>query len=226
MRSKEPYVVRQGDYLLQIAHRLGFDPEAVWQDDANSSLRQAREDPNMLCPTDILHVPTPAAPKPLDLVMGTTNTFNSQAPTIRLTIKFLDEDLASQPCSILELAQLTGLETKSDGSLTFEAPVTLRTATLQFTKLDVTCTCRIGWVDPIHTPSGIFQRLQNLGYIDADAVCDGDLELLRDALARLREDESSDGEQAESEADPSEGLNDDGTLESATHKRLRDAHGC
>jgi hypothetical protein len=73
--SKQPYVVGQGDYLLRIAHRLGFDPDVVWQDDVNSSLRQLRKDPNIRCPTDVLFVPTPKDPPSHQLVTGSTNTF-------------------------------------------------------------------------------------------------------------------------------------------------------
>ena len=213
--------------MLRIAHRLGFDPDSVWQDNVNSSLSQLRKDPNILCPTDILYVPTPKDPQRYKLVTGAMNTFVSTPPTVTLSVRFLDDDLASQPCTIDELDHLTDLDTKSDGLLTFEAPVTLDTATIRFTQLDVTCECRIGCLDPIDTASGIFQRLQNLGYIDENVQCDGDLELLRDALAVLRVDESSDDlADAESDDCPNEGLNDDGTLASKTDKRLRDAHGC
>ena len=48
---------------------------------------------------------------------------------------------------------------------TFQAPVTLSVATLTFTDSNETWTLRIGSLDPINTLSGIFQRLQHLGYI-------------------------------------------------------------
>ncbi|MFT3767392.1 MAG: hypothetical protein QM820_18220 [Minicystis sp.] len=45
------YVVRQGDYLKQLAHALGFDADAVWNDPKNAELSQ-RRDPNLLHPVE------------------------------------------------------------------------------------------------------------------------------------------------------------------------------
>ena len=53
----EPYVIRQGDYLLQVAHTFGFDADTVWNDDKNSDLARLRPDHNILRPGDILYIP-------------------------------------------------------------------------------------------------------------------------------------------------------------------------
>ncbi len=55
----QPYVIRQGDHLAHLAHKFGFDPQAVWQDGSNDELREARPDPNILCPGDVLYIPDP-----------------------------------------------------------------------------------------------------------------------------------------------------------------------
>src|SRR5208337_3002899 len=57
-----PYVVRQGDYLAQIAFRRGFVADRVWSAPENATLREARKDPNILAPGDILHVPDDERP--------------------------------------------------------------------------------------------------------------------------------------------------------------------
>jgi hypothetical protein len=54
----QPYVIRQGDYLLKLAYSFGFDAEAVWNDDKNADLRSQRQDPNTLLPGDILSHPS------------------------------------------------------------------------------------------------------------------------------------------------------------------------
>ena len=59
----KPYVVKQGDYLLKLAHGLGFDADTVWNADENADLK-AKRDPNILCPGDLLYVPD-SEPKPL-----------------------------------------------------------------------------------------------------------------------------------------------------------------
>lgn len=37
-----PYIVLGGEYLLQIAHRMAFGPDAVWNADENRELRKER----------------------------------------------------------------------------------------------------------------------------------------------------------------------------------------
>ena len=37
--TMRPYVIRQGDYMTQLAHRLGFDETEVWNHDKNSALK-------------------------------------------------------------------------------------------------------------------------------------------------------------------------------------------
>ena len=56
----QPYVIRQGDFLAKLAHRFGFDADTVWNDAANTKLGDARTDPNILAPTDILYIPDDA----------------------------------------------------------------------------------------------------------------------------------------------------------------------
>ena len=52
-----PYVVRQGEHLAGIAARYGFDPQPVWEHEANSELREQRRDPQILAPGDLLYIP-------------------------------------------------------------------------------------------------------------------------------------------------------------------------
>jgi hypothetical protein len=52
-----PYVVRTGDHLELIAHRVGSDVNTIWNDPKNAELKKKRAQPNMLCRGDILYVP-------------------------------------------------------------------------------------------------------------------------------------------------------------------------
>jgi hypothetical protein len=184
----QPYVIRQGDFLAKLAHRFGFDADTVWNDPANTKLGDARTDPNILAPTDILYIPDGAGSSPpaQELTTGTTNTFVSEPPSVTVSVKFADTDgqsYSSRAFTIAELEDLTGLTTDGDGVAAFQAPVTLSMATLTFTDSNETWTLRIGSLDPINTPSGIFQRLQHLGYIPLGAELDGDdLTVLNRAL--------------------------------------------
>src|SRR5882724_5196530 len=50
-----PYIVRDGDYLAQLAHRHGFNADDAWSDPRNRPVKELRKDPNVLCPGDMLY---------------------------------------------------------------------------------------------------------------------------------------------------------------------------
>ena len=41
----KPYVVKQGDYLLKIAHLAGFDADDVWGHAKNADLKKTADRP-------------------------------------------------------------------------------------------------------------------------------------------------------------------------------------
>jgi hypothetical protein len=176
----KPYVICQGDYLSKLADQFGFDADAVWNDPQNADLKKLRPNPNILFPSDVLQVPGAAPTVTHDLTTGATNTFTRNPPTVVITVKFTDDSLASQPYTVQELAELTGLTTDASGTLSFTAPVTLEIATVVFTASGTTCPINVGHLDPIDTLSGIFHRLRHLGFVDiSDSV---DLDTIRMAL--------------------------------------------
>lgn len=229
----EPYVIRQGDTLARLAYRFGFDAEVVWNDAKNHDLRKDRSDPNILLPTDVLYIPETREPSSTALVTGATNSFVSSEPTIPVHIHFVDARLASQPFIVAEIEDLTGQSTDSSGWVKFDAPLTLRTATITFPEVPLTCSVRLGNLDPIKTLSGAYQRLRNLGYIDEryDTCC---MDIVRSALAALKQDEAAPssavaegrGDDTATPPDANNGMNDDGTMDDETSKLLLAAHGC
>ncbi len=207
----QPYVIKQGDYLSSLAHQFGFDADEIWNDPKNAPLRLLRRNQNILYPSDVLYIPDQNGPPAMQsLTTGTTNTFVSNAPTVQITLQFSEPSFASQAYTLQELAQLTGLTTDSSGVATFPVPVTLETATLVFTGSGATFACNVGALDPIDTPSGIFQRLLHLGFIDPSVAFDAsNLGVIRAALIALKATQSDDSSPAvaaapasESEVDP------------------------
>jgi hypothetical protein len=229
----KPYVIRQGDHLRSLAYQLGFDADAVWSDPKNADLKQLRPNPNILLPGDVLYVPDGDDPTH-DLVTGATNSFVSDAPVAGVTITFTDAAFASQPYTIQELPNLTGLTSDSSGTVTFSAPVTLDTATVVFAGIaGATYPLKIGHLDPIETPSGIFQRLRNLGFVAPDEPFDpDDLDSLRRHLRELKAAQSGGTGEPEDSAPPSgqaptaddAGLSADGKLDASTSAMLLQAH--
>ena len=172
----QPYVIKQGDHLGLLAHKFGFDADTVWNDPANDALRKVRPNPNILLAGDQLYIPDQVDRQPLTLVTGQMNSFVSpDPPMVTITHQFIGSDpsaYATKAYSIQELGQLTGLETNEDGMVKFEAPVTLDTATVVFTDTGESWALAIGNLDPIDTPIGVFERLQNLGHIDSTVQYD------------------------------------------------------
>lgn len=199
----QPYVVRQGDFLLKVAHRLGFDPDAVWNDAKNADLRQARPNPNILFPGDVLYIPDATDPTLHPVVTGATNAFQSDVPTSTLTHQFTGATYASKAYTVQELEELTGLQTDGSGVATFNVPVTLDTVTVTFTETGDAFALAIGAMDPIDTLYGIFKRLQNLGHIDRSVQWDDDADhvslnvsVVRLGLRSLKASQSGGDEEA------------------------------
>ena len=52
------YEVKEGDVIRKIAQQHGLLRwETIWDDDSNSDLRDKRENPDVLHPKDLLHIP-------------------------------------------------------------------------------------------------------------------------------------------------------------------------
>jgi hypothetical protein len=231
--AMEPYVIRQGDFVALLAYEKGFDADTVWNDPANDDLRNSRQNPNVLAPTDILYIPPAKAPTAFPLTTGTTNTFVSSTPTVPVEIRFMDSALASQAFTCPEIPELTGKSTDSDGTAKFDVPVNIGAFTVLFTSSGTSLAFRLGHLDPVDSLSGIFQRLQNLGYIPREvdiesADFSSDLEPLRLALRRFRDDQQDPNA---SSGDPSPlppaygGLDDKGILEVKSATLLAKVHG-
>ncbi len=116
-------------------------------------------------------------------------------PTVTLTHKFVGNDplYVSKAYTVQEIEPLTVRRTSKDGVASFDAPVTLDTATVVFAETGETWTLQIAALNPIDTLSGMFQRLQNMDYIDASAVYDGNnaannFDVIRAGLFALKAD--------------------------------------
>jgi hypothetical protein len=70
----EPYVVREGDSLSELAERRGADPGDVWSAPENATLKASRCHMDLLHPLDLVYLPT-ETPTTFALVTGSTNVF-------------------------------------------------------------------------------------------------------------------------------------------------------
>lgn len=174
-----PYVVKQGDYLTQLAHDLGFDKDAVWNDDKNADLRASRPNPEMLYPGDVVYLPD-QSPTPSPMAQGTENGYAADVPTVKVTVTFSNEDpaqsLANEAYEVDGLPVTSGT-TDGNGEASFDVPVIVRDFTVTFTAKEYAFHILVGSVDPPTEESGLRFRLANLGFYrrvaddeDADAL--------------------------------------------------------
>jgi hypothetical protein len=171
-----PYVVKQGDYLTQLAHDLGFDKDAVWNDEKNAELKAKRPNPDILYPGDILYVPD-KPPEPSPMAQGTSNGYSADVPTVKVTLVLGGEQpLANQPCEVDGLPSTSSGSTDGNGEIAFDVPVNVREFTITFTQVEYAYRVLVANIDPATEESGIRTRLWNLGFYrraadpeDADA---------------------------------------------------------
>jgi hypothetical protein len=164
-----PYIIRQGDHLAGLAATYGFDAEEVWQDDANSELRELRRSPQVLAPGDLLYIPDEEEePAPAHVSPNTTNRYSASQPRVhlRLTLGSGDSILANEPYRIEGLANPREGTTDGDGRLSEALPPSRRSVRLVLpNRDDFALDVRLGNVDPHDTESGQSQRLRNLGFL-------------------------------------------------------------
>lgn len=212
----KPYVVKQGDYLMRIAHQLGFDADEVWADPKNEEIKGKR-DPNILMPGDVLYVPEDPPKPDLSVNGGSSNDYAAHVPEIvvRLVMQDGDGPIANEPYVINGLGDPVSGTTDGDGRLAFTATTLVRELELVFPKRNVAHAVQIGDMDPLDEAMGVKKRLQHLGYTDPDdeeREDGGDEDTISPAVLR--------GFQA------ANGLPATGALDDATRALLKEKHGC
>jgi hypothetical protein len=149
------------------------------------------------------------------LQVGTINAFVSTAPTISVGVQFTASDGAPRSgvaCQVTELPDRTDLQTDGSGVLSVDVPITLDAINVTLADDGSAYVVRLGHMDPIDTCSGMFKRLQNLGYIDPrDEYDEGKMDVLRSALClfRARQTPPPDGDPPDSTGDASDSTDDD-----------------
>jgi len=179
----KPYVIKQGDYLLKVAHLLGFDADKVWSDPKNAELKTKRKDPSMLKAGDILFVPDEPKKK-LKLNPKQSNTYVAHVPTVKVAVAVAhdNEPLKNKKYVIEGLGDDTEHTTDGDGAIHIEAPVHVREVMVRFVETGMRLQVAIGDLDPPDTPSGARMRLANLGHL-AEKLAGSDPHISRDVDA-------------------------------------------
>jgi len=212
------YTVKQGDHLSSIAKDFGFsDYKTIWNHADNAELKQLRQNPNVLFPGDIVHIPDHEhrlEPKPTEV----RHKFISHQPTLRLRLVL--EDLFEKPIANAECDLLLGSETRqvtTDGDGKIDEKIKPDTKTAQLVIKDpqtpfqqTVFPIKIGHLDPIDEITGQVARLENLGYFPGDPSGS----------------DKADFQSAVEEFQCDQGLTVDGKFGPETQAKLKEVYGC
>jgi hypothetical protein len=164
------YRARQGDHLSKIAKAFGLsDYHTISDHPDNATLKQQRQNPNVLFPGDSLFVPDHEQ-KEESRSTNQKHRFkmNSNSLKLRLTLEDAYEaPLANAKCQLILGCDFRNLTTDGSGKIEQNIPADIRDASLtvqdaQSPLSGGQITIKIGDLDPVTETSGQIARLSNL----------------------------------------------------------------
>lgn len=215
--------VEQGEHLSQIAKKYGLaDYRSLWDHPENAALKAKRQNPNILCPGDILFVKeqrTKEVVKPTDEAHQFVRRVSSLKLFLKLAVNY-DEILTNARCTLIVEADAREKVTDEAAVISQIISETVEKAVLIVdykvqTKnhecvLPLVIPILIGHLDPVEEVSGQRARLLNLGYYLQAATVHDELEF-KSAVEEFQCDH---------------GLIIDGICNAQTQAALIETHGC
>lgn len=205
------HTVQQGEHLSSIAKKYGFaDFLTVWNDGGNSALRDARKNPNVLFPGDVLTIPQ-RLEKQEARPTGTLHRFVTSAKRLQLRIRVLDSEGKADkntPCVLNVRGIINNHTTDGDGKIEEVIPRDAQDGMLTIHEIELPL--KIGHLDPVQEVSGQQARLNNLGY----------------RAGPVGEDRPLQFQSAVEEFQCDEGMKVTGVMDAATQAKLEKVHGC
>jgi hypothetical protein len=203
--------VEIGDCMASIADRYGFFWKTLWELPENASLKNQRQNPNVLLPGDQVVIPDKRIVEK-EAAADARHTFVRLGVPLQFRVRLLSggRPRANVDYScVIDGGSIEG-QTDSDGMVKLSITPGVRSATLLVREAGTLeqYDLLFGDLNPIDDMSGVQQRLNNLGY---DCQMTGQLdEQTKMALSSFRADNK---------------LPDSDTIDDTTKNALRDAHG-
>lgn len=161
----EQYIVQAGDCIASIAFERGFFPDTIWNHPDNASLKQARKDPHVLLPGDVVSILDKRVVE-IGKPAGKRHRFRRKGVPHELQLRFADwkdNPIANMDADIQVDGILSTGTTDGDGLLKIGIPPGARNVKVRFAS-GYEYSLRLGHLDPVSEPAGLQQRLQNLGF--------------------------------------------------------------
>lgn len=160
---KQP--VGEGESTSSLAKKNGFFWRTIWEHPENAELKSKRKDPNVLFAEDEIFIPELEL-KLVDRPTEQTHKFKRKGEPCKLKVQLMK---AGRPRKNEKYSiNLDGkiIEGTTDGEGKFEhfIPGESRAATLMLRNGQEIIPLRLGDLDPVDKPTGVQQRLNNLGF--------------------------------------------------------------
>ena len=180
--------VGTGETTSSLAKKNGFFWRTIWDHPENAALKAKRKDPNVLFADDDIFIPEKQT-KEVSKGCEQEHVFTLKGEPAKLKIRLLK---LGQPRAgeeyVLEVdGDLIDGKTDGDGKIEHFIPPDAKSGRLIMKNGKETYSLKLGNLDPLDLPSGIQQRLNNLGY-----SCGGEMgeigELTKKALKEFQAD--------------------------------------
>lgn len=160
---KQP--VGAGESTSSLAKKNGFFWKTIWDHPENAELKAKRKDPNVLLPDDEIFIPE-RQPKEVSKGTDQVHKFKRKGEPCKLKVQLMK---AGKPRAnekyVIDLdGKLIEGQTDGEGKLEHFIPGESRSALLKLRNGQEIVPLRLGDLDPADTPTGIKQRLNNLGF--------------------------------------------------------------
>ena len=223
MAYKE-YTVQEGDCISSIAYEHALFPDTIWNDSKNSEIKNMRKNPNALLPGDVIYI-RDKEEKEESCACEQKHRFRRKGVPAKLKTQILIGEI---PCEnedyILDIdGAVSRGKTDADGNIEITIPPNAKRGRIIIKDEEFELT--LGTIDPIEEKQGVIQRLENLGFYEAD----------EDDEDNEEEDTGDDNSEEDEEEDPyteaikrfqeSVGLEPTGQADQQTLDRLVETHG-
>lgn len=158
-------IASSGESVTSMSEDRGFFWETIWNHAENSELKRTRQDPNIIKGGDEVFFPE----KEQRLENRATEARHKfkklgVPATLKLRLTRLDEPRANESYTLVIDGKIITGTTDDAGNLEHPIPPNARTALLKLQGGKEEYPITIGGLDPWDTPTGMIQRLANMGF--------------------------------------------------------------
>jgi hypothetical protein len=155
----------RGDSVTSLAEQYGFFWETIWNHAENAEIRAKRKDPNIIYPGDEVYIPE-LRRKEENRATGARHRFKKKGvpAMLKLRLTRLGKPRAHESYTLVLDGKVFTGSTDGDGLIEVEIPPDCRSGQLKLKNGKEVYPLTIGALDPWDTPTGMKQRLNNMGY--------------------------------------------------------------